>query len=82
MAYLLLYGNGWTQRWRISDDREDVVRSALSGVGTDRVAELPIQDPGTDREVSLVVAWSMVAAAALLESAPEVAEGQRGGLYP
>ena len=34
VAFLMLYGNGWTQRWRIASDVEADVRSQISKVGT------------------------------------------------
>ncbi|OIJ27099.1 hypothetical protein [Nocardioides luteus] len=83
MAYLLLYGNGWTQRWRVAADKEDRVRSMLSSVGSDRTGQLPVRDAASDVEVILVVAWAMVAAAVMLdEEMPGSAEAAAGGQYP
>jgi hypothetical protein len=67
MAYLMLYGSGWTQRWRIPDGHEDSVRSEISSVGADVTGRLCVVDPGSDSEVTLVVAWNQVAAAVVIE---------------
>ena len=34
MAYLMLYGNGWTQRWRIASGTEEQVLAQISQVGS------------------------------------------------
>lgn len=82
MAYLLLYGNGWTQRWRVAADKEDEVRSMLAAVGSDRTGQLPVRDTASDTEVMLVVSWSMVAAAVMLdEDMPGSAEDAKAGQY-
>ena len=57
MAYLMLYGSGWTQRWRIPEGTEDHVRAEISQVGTQATGSLSVVDPGSDAEVTLVVAW-------------------------
>jgi hypothetical protein len=80
VAFLMLYGNGWTQRWRIASDVEADVRSQISKVGTDNTGQLTVIDPGTESEATLVVAWALVAAAVVLDSAAEVA-GDSAGQY-
>lgn len=67
MAYLMLYGNGWTQRWRIAAGMEDEVRSQIAQVGHDSTGQLTVIDPGSEAEATLVVAWALVAAAVVLE---------------
>ena len=69
MAYLMLYGSGWTQRWRIPEGMEDHVRAEISQVGTQATGSLSVVDPGSDAEVSLVIAWGLVAAAVVIQGA-------------
>ena len=67
MAYLMLYGNGWTQRWGIQEGMADLMREELiSLVGTEGTSQLAVVDPGSDAEVNLVVAWRDVAAAVVI----------------
>ena len=63
MAYLLLYGTGWTQRWRIAEGMEQQIGAEITRVGTNETTQLSVLDPGT-----LVVAWAEVAAAVILDS--------------
>jgi len=82
VAHLLLYGNGWTQRWSVSADKEDEVRSMLDAVGSDQIGHLPVLDPGSEAEVTLIVSWSMVASAVMLdEGMPESADDAKAGQY-
>lgn len=86
MAYLLLYGPGWTQRWQIDDDQLDLVTTAISRVGHHETGHLPILDPGSGEPTTLVVAWQHVAAAVMLgadhpEHADRPAAGSTGQ-YP
>jgi hypothetical protein len=66
MAYLLLYGPGWTQRWQIDDHQLDLVDEAITRVGHHETGHLPILDPGSGAPTTLVVAWQHVAAAVVL----------------
>jgi hypothetical protein len=66
MAYLLLYGSGWTQRWQIDDHQADLVSAAITRVGHHETGHLPVLDPGSGEPTTLVVAWQHVAAAVLL----------------
>ncbi|HEY3529187.1 MAG TPA: hypothetical protein VGK78_08545 [Nocardioides sp.] len=66
MAYLLLYGPGWTQRWQIDDGQLDVVNAAITRLGHSETGRLPILDPGSGESTTLVVAWQHVAAAVVL----------------
>jgi len=68
MAYLLLYGPGWTQRWQIADAQLDLVNTAITRVGHHETGHLPILDPGSGGHTTLVVAWHQVAAAVVLGS--------------
>jgi len=81
MAYLMLYGNGWTQRWRIATGMEDHIRSQISRVGTDSTGQLTVVDPGTEAEATLVVAWGLVAAAVVLDGAAGAGDDDSDGQY-
>jgi hypothetical protein len=69
VAYLMLYGSGWTQRWRIPEGMEDHVRAEITQVGTQATSSLSVVDPGSDAEVTLVIAWRQVATAVVIEGA-------------
>jgi hypothetical protein len=81
VAYLMLYGNGWTQRWRIAAENEDHVRSQISQVGTDATGHLTVVDPGSDAEATLVVAWGLVAAAVVLGGPSTAGDNGSAGQY-
>jgi hypothetical protein len=81
MAYLMLYGDGWTQRWRITAENEMAVREEVERVGTEATGRLPVVDPGSDAGATLVVAWGKVAAAVVLEGAADQRDDS-GGRYP
>jgi hypothetical protein len=66
MAYLLLYGPGWTQRWQVDDHQLDLVSTAIGRVGHHETGHVPILDPGSGQPTTLVVAWQHVAAAVVL----------------
>lgn len=80
MAYLMLYGNGWTQRWRVASGMEDEVRSQISQVGTDTTGQLTVVDPGSEAEATLVVAWALVATAVVLDGSTG-GDGDSTGQY-
>lgn len=67
----MLYGSGWTQRWRIAAGMEDDVRSQSSQVGNETTGALKVLDPGSDDEAALVVSPARVAAAVVLDTAAE-----------
>lgn len=69
MAYLLMSGNGWTQRWRIAPELENQVLDAIAQVGTSATSRVPVIDPGSEAEVTLMVAWEHVATAAVIDAA-------------
>jgi hypothetical protein len=81
VAYLMLYGNGWTQRWRIAPAMEDHVRSQIADVGTDSTGQLSVVDPGSEAEATLVVAWAQVAAAVVLDGAAGSGDDDTAGQY-
>ena len=81
MAYLMLYGNGWTQRWRIAPGMEDTVRTQVSQVGKDATGHLTVLDPGSDAQATLVIAWALVATAVVLDSSDEAGERDSAGQY-
>jgi hypothetical protein len=80
MAYLLLYGNGWTQRWRVEDGKEPQVQEDITRLGRPGTIQLPVLDPGTNSATTLVVSCALVAAAVLLDTdsaaLPATATGQ------
>jgi len=74
MSYLFLYGaGGWTQRWQVPEGHDERVKAEISRVGHDGTGHLAVIDPHTSSEVTLVVAWQFVAAAAVVDgdAAPE-----------
>lgn len=81
MAYVMLYGSGWTQRWRVPEGTENEVRAAIGHVGSDVTGHLSVVDPGSDAEVTLVVAWGMVAAAVVIGGAEETGTDKSAGRY-
>lgn len=81
MAYLMLYGNGWTQRWRIASGMEEHVRSQISQVGTQATGQLTVVDPGSEAEATLVVAWALVAAAVVLDGSAGAGDSNSAGQY-
>jgi hypothetical protein len=81
VAYLMLYGNGWSQRWRIAPGMEEQVRSQLLRVGTATTGQLTVVDPGSEAEATLVVAWAHVAAAVVLDGSTSTREGPSTGQY-
>jgi hypothetical protein len=48
---------------------EEHVRAEILQVGTGATGSLSVVDPGSDAEVTLVVAWALVAAAVVIEGA-------------
>ena len=83
MAYLMLYGVGWTQRWRIVDGSVDLVVTEIERVGRDETGHLPVVDPDTSAATTLVVAWRHVAAAVVLGSDQADRTGaDSAGQYP
>jgi hypothetical protein len=81
MAYLMLYGNGWTQRWRIASGMEDHVRSQIAQVGKETTGQITVVDPGSEAEATLVVAWALVAAAVVLDEAAVARGADSAGQY-
>ncbi|HEU5037653.1 MAG TPA: hypothetical protein VFT70_11660 [Nocardioides sp.] len=81
MAYLLLYGNGWTQRWGIAPGMEEQVRLQISQVGTSAAGQLAVVDPGSGATAELVVAWALVAAAVVLDGSTAAGDGDLTGQY-
>ena len=77
----MLYGNGWTQRWRIASGTEEQVRAQISQVGTGTTGELVVLDPGSEAEATLVVAWALVAAAVVLDGSDASKVGSSAGQY-
>jgi hypothetical protein len=68
MAYVLLYGTGWVQRWRVAEAAVAQVRVEIDRVGRVETSQLPVLDPGSGEPTRVVVAWQHVAAAALLDT--------------
>lgn len=80
MAYLMLYGVGWTQRWRLADSSLAFARAEIDRVGRDETGHLPVIDPTSEEDVVLVVAWRHVAAAVVL-GGEEGDDSEPGGQY-
>jgi hypothetical protein len=68
VAYLMLYGTGWTQRWRIAEGLETQIGAEITRVGKNETTQLSVLDPGSDAPATLVVAWAQVAAAVILDA--------------
>ena len=69
MAYLMLYGTGgWTQRWQIAEGEESMVKSEITRVGGPGTGQLFVVDSRTEAVSTLVVAWSAIAAAVVVDS--------------
>lgn len=81
MAHLMLYGNGWTQRWEIVAGMEEQVRAQLFQVGTATTGRLAVIDPGSNSEAALVVAWALVAAAVVIDGSSDAVAGDSTGQY-
>ena len=82
VAYLMLYGNGWTQRWRLPEGTADRVRAEIAHVGADSTGHLDVVDPGSETGVTLVVAWRLVAAAVVIGAAEASRTDDTAGQYP
>ncbi len=81
MAYLMLYGSGWTQRWRIAEGMEQQIGEAITQVGKNQTTQLSVLDPTSDTPATLVVAWAQVAAAVILGSGHGPAHDEATGQY-
>jgi hypothetical protein len=73
MAYVMLYGVGWTQRWQVAEGALAAVENEISRVGLDETGHLAVLDPASGEPTTLVVAWRQVAAAVVLGSGEPVA---------
>ncbi|NYD42118.1 hypothetical protein [Nocardioides panaciterrulae] len=84
MAYLMLYGVGWTQRWRIADGAVAEVKEEIDRVGRDETTHVQVVDPGSEETTTLVVAWRHVATAVVLgsEQGPPGSPAEPAGQYP
>jgi hypothetical protein len=80
MAYLMLYGVGWTQRWQVADGAVSAIEVEIGRVGQRETGRLEVLDPGSGEPITLVVAWRHVAAAVVLDSAGALEQGA-GGQY-
>jgi hypothetical protein len=81
VGYPMLYGNGWTQRWAIAPGTEDHIRTQIAPICTPATGQLTVVDPGSDSEVTLSVAWALVAAAVVLDGAPQSVDDGSSGQY-
>jgi hypothetical protein len=82
MAYLMLFGVGWTQRWRMVEGSEDLVAAEVDKLGRDDVGHLRVIDPGTGGETTLVVAWRHVVSAVILDAEADHVDMTGPGQYP
>ena len=78
MAYVMLYGAGWTQRWQVAPEAVDSVKAEIGRVGRNETGHLAVLDPGTSHLTTLVVAWQHVAAAVVLRADTAEVEGSTG----
>ena len=81
MAYLMLYGSGWTQRWQIPGGDEEKVLSQISHVGQDETGQLSVVDSQTGATVTLMVAWAAVATAVIVDSDSTLPRDKATGQY-
>lgn len=81
MAYLMLYGSGWTQRWQIPSGEEERVLSEIARVGRDETGRLSVVDSQTGATVTLMVAWAAVATAVIVDSDSAAKPGEATGQY-
>jgi hypothetical protein len=81
MAFLMLYGAGWTQRWRIAEGMEEQIGAEITRVGKDETSQLSVIDPGSEATATLVVAWAHVAAAVILSSGAGSHHDEATGQY-
>jgi len=81
MAYLMLYGNGWTQRWRIVDGEEELVRSEIKRIGQPGTGELSVIDSRTDTRATLMVSWAAVSVAVVLDAVSDSVHEPATGQY-
>lgn len=81
MAYLMLYGSGWTQRWQIPAGEEETVLSEIGRVGRDETGRLSVVDSQTGATVTLMVAWGAVATAVIVDSDSGPPHDQATGQY-
>jgi len=81
MAYLMLYGNGWTQRWRIVDGEEELVRSEIKRIGQSGTGELSVIDSRTDTRATLMVSWAAVSVAVVLDAVSDSVHEPATGQY-
>jgi hypothetical protein len=65
---LMLYGNGWTEGWRIEDGKERQVQEDITRFGRSGTIQLPVLDPGTNSATTLVVSCALLAAAIVIDS--------------
>lgn len=74
MTYLLLHGQGWTQRWQLAEDASDQTLAKIARVGHDETTQITVLDPGSGAPTTLMVAWKHVASAVLLGSELDTTE--------
>jgi hypothetical protein len=83
MAYVMLYGVGWTQRCQVGVGALSAVEHVHGRVGRDETGHLAVLDPGSGEPTTLVVAWRHVAAAVVLntQGAVRAADADTSGQY-
>ena len=83
MAYLLLFGaGGWTQRWQIPTDEDEIIRGAILQAGQEGTGQLSVIDSQTGSPVTLVIAWRHVAAAVVVDVHDSTFVEGATGQYP
>lgn len=66
VAYVALYGVGWTRRWQAAEVSVSAVENEISRVGLDETGHLAVLEPACGEPTTLVVAWRPIAAAIVL----------------
>jgi hypothetical protein len=60
---------------------EEHVRAEIDQVGSQGTGRLSVVDPGSDAEVTLVIAWGQVAAAVVIQGAAGSGDDVTSGQY-
>lgn len=81
MAYVMLYGVGWTQRWQVAEGALPSVEKEIGRVGRHETGRLAVLDPGSGEPTTLVVAWRHVAAAVVLHTEGSASDTGTSGQY-
>lgn len=78
----MLFGVGWTQRWRMIEGSETTLAHELDRVGRDDVGHLRVIDPDSGAETTLVIAWRHVVSAVIVGAETGPVDQTAPGQYP